>query len=78
MMISLPLQNTHHPLPTTAAGPQRLTLTRRHHYNKKGGRARKRTAPAIREHLVYAIIRNPTWAIRAAKKLNLESRFLLA
>ena len=31
--------------PTTAAGPQRLTPTQRHHYNKKGGRARRRTAP---------------------------------
>jgi len=36
MMISLPLQNTKHPLPTTAASPQRLTPARRHHY-KKGG-----------------------------------------
>ena len=31
MMISLPLRNTEHPLPTTAAGPQRLTPTRRYH-----------------------------------------------
>jgi len=45
MMISLPLQNTQHPLPTTAAGPQRLTPTRRHHYNTKRGGARTRTAP---------------------------------
>ena len=45
MMISLPLRNTQHPLPTTAAGLQRLTPARRHHYNKTGGRARRRTAP---------------------------------
>jgi len=34
MMISLPLRNTEHPLPTTAAGRQRLTptQTRRHPY----------------------------------------------
>jgi len=37
MMISLPLRNTEHPLPTTAADPQQLTPTRRHHYNKRGG-----------------------------------------
>jgi len=36
MMIILPLRNPYHPLPTTAAVPQRLTPTRRHHY---GGRA---------------------------------------
>ena len=35
MMISLPLRNTEYPLPTTAAGPQRLTPTRRHHCCKK-------------------------------------------
>ena len=45
VMISLPLRNTEHPLPTTAASPQRLTPTRRHHYNKNKGRARRRTPP---------------------------------
>ena len=45
-MLSLPLRNTEHPLPTTAAGPQRLTPTRRHPcYTTKKGRARRRTAP---------------------------------
>jgi len=33
------------PLFTTAAVPQRLTPTRRHHYNKRKGTARRRTAP---------------------------------
>jgi len=45
MMISLPLRNTQHPLPTTAASPQRLT--HRHGdttTTKKGGKARRRTA----------------------------------
>ena len=30
MVMSLPLRNTEHPLPTTAAGPQRLAPTWRH------------------------------------------------
>ena len=34
----------------TAAGPQRLTSTRKHHYNKTKGRARRRTAPTDVAH----------------------------
>jgi len=52
MMISLPLRNTEHPLPTTAAaGPQRLTPQRRHPCcTKEKGRARRRTAPTDLTH----------------------------
>jgi len=46
IMISSLLQNTEHPLPITAAGPQRFIPTRRHRYKKNGGRARRRTAPS--------------------------------
>jgi len=53
MMMSLPLRNAYHPLPTTAAGPQRLTPTRRPHYNKKGGRARRRTYIYIYIYIYY-------------------------
>jgi len=64
-IISLPLRNTEHPLPTTAAGPQRLTPTRRHPCcTKKKGRARRRTAPTDVAHswATQARPRRRAWA----------------
>jgi len=39
---------------TTAAGPQRIIPARRQHYNKKGRRARRRTAPTDRVNPLLA------------------------
>ena len=64
LMIMLPLPNTKHPLPTTTAGSQWLTPTQRHHYYKKGGRARRLTAPTDLAQIVapQARLRRGAWA----------------
>jgi len=43
------------PGPTTAAGPQRFTTGRRHHYNKKGGRVDGPPQPIF----VFSQVRKP-------------------